>query len=146
MKPPAPGRAITNYLHPAVSLHNPDIVRTALVIRQDMYCTFRCSNNKVFHIRGQCDALTPVFQQLLFGRRLLAAGSVGPFRFLPPRFEPRTPQPVACFCTDDAVPPSDHDVDYVVCQPPVTLRVNRTVIFSFSTVGCLLMYLALLTT
>ena len=37
-------------------------------------------------------------------------------------------------------------VDYIFCQTLVTLRVNRTVTFSFYAVDCLLMYLALITT
>lgn len=59
--------------------------------------------------------------------------------FLPPRFEPQTAQPVVSFHTYDVIPNSDHHTDYVFCQTLVTLGVNRTVTFSFSAVGCLLM-------
>jgi hypothetical protein len=67
--------------------------------------------------------------------------------FLPPRFEFRTGQPEASFCTNNAIPTSDHHIDYVFCQTLVTLRVNKTLTFSFSAVGYLLMlYLTLVTT
>jgi len=55
--------------------------------------------------------------------------------------------PLASLCTDNAIPTSDHHIDYVFCQTLVTLRVNRTLTFSFSAVGYLLMlYLTLVTT